>query len=370
MREITPEEIVASVESGKPLEVLDLRKPEQLGNGKVDLVAGRHFHNVPVAEYFGAPGRIRKELPKSVPIAVVCSRGNDSQKVAADLEQAGFDAYSLKGGIFAWMRGIVERELSPPPMLDRFVQYDRFGLGSLAYLLVSDGEALLVDPPRDFDPDLGGAKLVGVADTHCHADFISGSPALATKYGVPYYLGAQDNMYPYDGTPGKLDCTQVEFFKVGRATVRMVPTPGHTEGSVTYLISKTLALTGDFIFIASVGRPDLGGKVKEWTTVLWNSLAMAREEMVPGTLVFPAHYASDAERNADRTFGKPFGDLLESNEALRIANETEFTDWVLRKSRSFPERYKQIKAVNVGLKEVTPGEADTLEAGRNECALA
>ena len=47
MREITPEEIVASVESGKPLEVLDLRKPEQLGNGKVDLVARRHFHNVP-----------------------------------------------------------------------------------------------------------------------------------------------------------------------------------------------------------------------------------------------------------------------------------------------------------------------------------
>ncbi|MEM8884158.1 MAG: MBL fold metallo-hydrolase [Planctomycetota bacterium] len=369
MREITARELVDAVEGGRSFDVLDIRKPEQLASGKVDIVGPRAFHNVPVAEYFGAPGRARKHLPTARPIAVVCSRGNDSRKVAHDLDENGFEAYSLQGGILEWMRTEVARDLWTPPMLDRFVQYDRIGLGALAYLMVSDGEALVIDPPRDFEPDLGGAKLIGVADTHCHADYISGAPALARRHGVPYYLGEADNVFPYDGTPGRLDATQVAKIQLGRATVRMVPTPGHTEGSVTYFIDNAVALTGDFIFIDSVGRPDLGGKTEEWTGVLWKSLEEARRLTKPGVVVYPAHYASDAERNKDRTVARAFGELQESNAALRIPTETEFRDWVMSKSRAFPERYKTIKAVNVGLQEVTPEEADVLEAGRNECAL-
>ena len=104
--------------------------------------------------------------------------------------------------------------------------------------------------------------------------------------------------------------------------------------------------------------------------MLWRSLESARTTTLLGTHVYPAHYASDAERNKDRTIVKPVGELLETNEALRMANEKEFTEWVMSKSRTFPERYKRIKAVNVGLEVVTPEEADILEAGRNECALA
>ncbi len=64
-----------------------------------------------------------------------------------------------------------------------------------------------------------------------------------------------------------------------------------------------------------------------------------------------------------------FGRLLETNEALRFAERDDFVAWVRGKAASFPDAYRRIKAVNVGLLSVTEGEAEVLEVGRNECAL-
>ena len=374
--EISASGLAQALNAGQDIHVLDIRTPQQLQSGKVEVEPGS-FHNVPLDEFRLDADDHGLDLSPDHEYAVVCTRGNDSEKIAVYLNARGFRTSSMSGGMFAWMGVTVPRELPPPADFDRFVQFDRIGKGALAYLLVSDREALIVDPSRHLTDilesvDAAGAKVVAIADTHAHADYISGGPDLAARRNAPYYLHPADAVYPYDGTPGKIAFTPAEegtTIKVGRGTVSVLHTPGHTEGSVTYLAGD-VALTGDFIFIKTVGRPDLGEQTAAWTGVLFDSLERARRECPDTQRVCPAHYSDPAERNADGTFTRTFGELRASNEQLAMADRQTFTDWVAGRAGSFPEQYRRIKAINVGLElSVTDDEMNELEAGKNQCAL-
>ena len=214
--------------------------------------------------------------------------------------------------------------------------------------------------------------MIGVADTHAHADYISGGPGLARDLGVPYYLHPEDAVYPYDGTPGKIEFEAAEegrAIRVGRAEVKTVHTPGHTEGSVCYLLGDHVAFTGDFVFVNSVGRPDLGGKAEEWTQVLWRSLERVRKEWPHRIRIYPAHYSSAFERNADHSIGLAFEELFLTNSSLAIDDRDRFSEWVSSKTGSFPDAYRRIKGINVGLENPSEADMDELDAGRNQCAL-
>lgn len=374
--EITPLELARFLEGDDRIQILDVRAPARVAAGRVDTSPAHTFHNI-----VGSRVRARRSLDgigidPTIPTAVVCGHGNDSRVVAQHLNALGARARSVRGGMAAWMTLVLPRALSVPAGFDQMIQFDRVGKGALGYLLVSDGQALLIDPPRDASAYLGaveaaGATVVGLADTHVHADYISGAPTLARTLGVPYYLHPADMIYPYDGTPGRIPIHALadgDAIAVGRASVRVRHTPGHTEGSVTYLVDGA-AFTGDFLFVQSIGRPDLAGKTAEWTPRLWESIAAARAQWPVATMVFPAHYASDAERRPDRSVGARFGDLLQSNAALRIHDREAFLDWVRRHVAPFPDAYRRIKAVNVGLVTADDQQAEELEVGRNECAL-
>jgi glyoxylase-like metal-dependent hydrolase (beta-lactamase superfamily II) len=375
--EFTSAELAGILESGEPLQIMDVRAPEQVALGRIDLIPDARFHNVRGSELINHRDREATGLDPALPVAVVCGAGKDSRVLASHLGRMGLDARSLAGGMADWMRLAVPRTLDPPESLDRLIQFDRIGSGCLGYLLVSDGEALIVDPPlfsgaylREIEE--AEARLVGVADTHVHADYVSGGISLARGFGVPYYLHPADAVYPYDGTPGRLDFHAVsdgDVIRFGRASLSVVHTPGHTEGSVTYLLGDRLALTGDFIFVGSIGRPDLGGKEEQWAGLLWESLARAKADWSPGALVLPAHYSSERERRNDGCVGAEMETLLEENEAMGYDNPESFIPWILSSTAPFPEAYKKIKALNVGLAPIMSSEVEELEVGRNECAL-
>lgn len=375
--EMTPEEFVAAVEAGRDFQVLDVRAPQRLEAGRIEIVPESRFSNIRGSELLAHEDVHEAGLDPDVPLLVVCGLGNDSRRIASHFQESGYDAASLRGGMVAWMRTTLPRELEAPPGLDRLIQFDRLGIGALGYVLVSDGEALVVDPPRhpaDYVRAIAasGAKLVGVADTHAHADYISGSPELAGEHGVPYYLHPADGVYPYDGTEGKIRFQALrngETIKVGRVDVEVVHTPGHTEGSVTYRVGDHFALTGDFIFVKSVGRPDLGGKTEAWTGVLWSSLVDAKRSWPGDLAIYPAHYGSAAERRVDNSVGGKFEALCRDNEPLGIADADSFKAWVMARAGKFPAEYRRIKAINLGLETVDDVEAEELEAGKNECAL-
>jgi glyoxylase-like metal-dependent hydrolase (beta-lactamase superfamily II) len=375
--EISSAELASALETGDPIQVVDVRAPQRVQAGRIDLAPEDRFYNIVGSQLIRHTNLAPSGIDPAVPVAVVCGFGNDSRVLAYHLNRLGCDAKSLAGGMSAWMRLAVPRELAPPQSLDYLVQFDRLGKGALGYLLVSGGAALIIDPPRDVSDYLivledTGAKLVGVADTHIHADYISGAAALARQFGVPYYLHPADAVYPYDGTPGNIGFEPLGddyVIELGRCSLRVKHTPGHTEGSVTYLIDDAAAFTGDFLFIASIGRPDLAGKTAQWSEQLWRSVESIKGNWPPGIMIHPAHYASDHERCGDRSIGEPLGKLLTENAALALADRSGFVEWVTGRSSSFPENYRKIKAVNVGLLHVDEAQAEELEIGKNECAL-
>lgn len=372
--EIMPEELADLIEGGDPVQVLDVRAPHRLAAGSVE---AERFHNVRGSQVMGMSDPAEAGLDRELPVAVVCGHGNSSVPVTHHLRRLGYAARSLHGGVAAWMNLLRPRILSQPEGVDEFIQFDRVGKGSLGYLLISDGEALAVDPSRHWHAwrqaaEAEGARLIGTADTHVHADFISGSPALSAELGVPYYLHPADAVYPYDGTPGRLEFTSIDegdTIPVGRARLHVHHTPGHTEGSVSFRLGDDAILTGDFLFVGSIGRPDLAGKTEEWTGELWDSLEAARDGWPEEAVIYPAHYGSDDERNADLSVGRPLEDLLAANPTLSITSEEEFRAAVQSGLSTPPEVYPTIKAINVGLRGVTEDEAEVLEAGKNECAL-
>ena len=375
--EITPEELIREIETGDSIQVLDVRAPHRLESGHIDLVPEDRFFNMASSKIVALDDVAEVGIDKDRPVVVVCGHGNSSRHIATFLEERGYHARSVRGGMAAWMNSAYVRPLPAPTGFDHLMQYDRVGKGSLAYLLISDGKALVIDPARNWQTYADGAanlgaNIVAVADTHVHADYISGASDMAKSLNVPYYLHPEDNRHVYEGTPGKLDITPVSDgmrIEIGNGAITAFHTPGHTLGSTTFLVSETAAFTGDFLFITSIGRPDLGGRVDPWSAILWKSVVRAKETFPADIMIYPAHYSSDSERHNNRSIGATFGAICQSNAPLQVQTEEAFTGWVKSHVSSFPEAYRKIKVINVGLLDVTPEEAEELEVGKSECAV-
>ena len=375
--QIPPQELAERLDRGESVQVLDVRAPDKVAQGRVAIGPELDFHALPNSKIFTLPDVRELHLDAARPVAVICGHGNSSKQATAFLRERGYDAYSVTGGMAAWETVYVARRLSPTPSLAHVVQLDRVGKGALSYVLVSDGDAVIVDPGRHiarYDALLAelGATPAAVVDTHLHADYLSGARAAAAHWGVPYFLHADDAVSPYDGTPGRLayqPLTDGDTIAFGRATLRAAHVPGHTLGSIALLADDGLALTGDFLFVQSVGRPDLAGKAEAWAKLLWHSLERARTGWPGDLLILPAHYASEAERRADRAIAARFDVIAATNPAAAIQDEHAFLQWIADHQTSFPDAYRRIKEANLGLVDVLDADAEVLESGPNHCAV-
>lgn len=132
----------------------------------------------------------------------------------------------------------------------------------------STKEAIVIDPKRDIDTYLkiakiNNLKITKVAETHIHADFLSGSRELATVTGAELLLsdeGGTDWQYDFQ----HIGLKDGSIISIGQIELKVMHTPGHTPESITYLVKDTKvsttpqrAITGDFVFVGDVGRPDL-----------------------------------------------------------------------------------------------------------------
>jgi glyoxylase-like metal-dependent hydrolase (beta-lactamase superfamily II) len=155
----------------------------------------------------------------------------------------------------------------------------------------------------------------------------------------------------------------------GRAALRVAHVPGHTLGSVTLLSDDGLALSGDFLLLQSLGRPDLGGQREAWARLLWQSLERARREWPGDLLVLPAHYGGERERRGDRSVAARLDVIVATNEAAALPDEGALLAWVARHTPPPPESYRTIKLANLGLLDPSEAELEQLEVGPNQCAL-
>ncbi len=201
-------------------------------------------------------------------------------------------------------------------------------LAEAAYYIESEGEAVIIDPLRETEPYIEklkqeGAKLKYIFETHFHADFVSGHLDLAEKTGAKIVYGpnASTAYEIYQAEDG-------EELKVGKLTVKVLHTPGHTMESTTYLLKnehgKDYAIfTGDTLFLGDVGRPDLAIKQGEITKedlagFLYDSLREKIISLADDVIVYPGHGAGSAcGKNLSTDTWGYLGDQKKTNYALR-----------------------------------------------------
>ncbi|MEM1331535.1 MAG: MBL fold metallo-hydrolase [Planctomycetota bacterium] len=255
--------------------------------------------------------------------------------------------------------------------------YDE-SLAQAAYLIgcQKSGEAIVIDPERDVDRYLSlaaanGLRLVAVAETHIHADFVSGARELAERVGAHVYVsdeGDDDWKYGWLGEKqgdGGYDHTLLhdgDVFRVGNIELRAVHTPGHTPEHLVYMVTDLGGgadlpvgmVSGDFVFVGDLGRPDLletaagyAGAMRPSAERLFHSVRKLND--VPDFVqIWPGHGAGSA-------CGKALGGVPTStvgyerrfSPALKAASDRDrFVDFILAGQPEPPLYFAHMKRIN------------------------
>src|SRR5918999_212009 len=252
-------------------------------------------------------------------------------------------------------------------LLQRF--YDD-KLAQASYLLGCEvsREALVVDPNRDAEQYVRAAKaaemrITHVAETHIHADFVSGSRELVRRTGARLYLSAEgddDWRYLYAEQDGATLLKDGDTFDVGTVRVKAWHTPGHTPEHLAFFATDTDAadrpmgiFTGDFVFVGDVGRPDLleraarvAGTMESAARTLFAALQEFKR-LQDYLQVWPGHGAGSAcGKSLSAMPQSTVGYELRFNWALAVAKEDEFVRLVLAGQPDPPKYFAEMKRVN------------------------
>jgi glyoxylase-like metal-dependent hydrolase (beta-lactamase superfamily II)/rhodanese-related sulfurtransferase len=366
--------------------ILDVRNEDDFDRWRVEGRAGLNILNLPYFEFVEdeetSLDKLAKHVSTEEKILVVCAKEGSAQFVAEILRDNGYSVSYLKEGITSWgdlydVRDVVDGKYG------RIIQIARPARGDLSFVLISDGQAVIVDPLRHIGYYLNvineaGASLTHIFDTHAHADHISGGPALKAATGANYYMHPYDAIHPLDMLPATISYNYLhdgQTFRVGQMTVKTIWFPGHTLGQVNYLATtpdgKRYLFTGDGIFLQSFGRPDLGGQGERWTPVLYESMFhRLPPHLTDDTLILPAHFSRQDEDGGNGIFAETYATVKNQNVALMPRSLEEFTGYVLGSLPHFPKEYVEIKRVNAGLSQPDEAAASELELGKNICALS
>lgn len=228
------------------------------------------------------------------------------------------------------------------------------GLGHSSYLVdLGDGSALVVDPPRlparlDAAAAARGLKIAYTADTHSHADYVSGSPELGAR-GVEFLAskGANLEVAHHDVEPGD------EIGLTDALSLRAIPTPGHTPDHLAYLLcehGEPIALfSGGSLMVGTVGRTDLlgPGRREDLARRLYRALRDEILNLPDGLAVYPTHGAGSfcsAPGATERT--TTIGHERRTNPFLQASDEDTFVELLLAGSGTFPTNFSRLPEVN------------------------
>lgn len=368
---MTAKQITEKVLFKEPLFILDVRNETDFNDWKIE---GQNFEylNVPYFELIDGIEPIQDKLPKDKEILVVCAKEGSSMMVAEFLDEAGISSSYLEGGMKSWSE-FLHKTLVYEDQDISVYQFVRVGKGCLSYMVVSDGEALIVDPSRFVEQyesaaEEAGATIKHIVDSHLHADHISGGKLLAEKTAADYYLMKSEGA-TFDFKP--LENHEKIHFKDVTVEVLAVKTPGHTPGSVSFFVNNKLLFSGDTIFVSGLGRPDLGNKVSEWAKDLYNTVYTKVRDIADDVIVLPGHYANlDEEINVAGFIGDTLGNIRKRNEKMFNSSEQEFLEQVEKSASSVkPPNFEEIVSINRGVQAADAEKMQELEIGPNRCAV-
>jgi len=235
-----------------------------------------------------------------------------------------------------------------------FTQIYSPGLAHCSYILGNGNECVVVDPARDISPYLEqakewGMKIVGILETHLHADFISGHMDLQKETGATIYAPSTANCtFPHKALEDD------EEFSLAGFKFKLWETPGHTPDCAVYLVTDldrdsepVLAFTGDTLLIGDVGRPDLFPDKKEKLAAdLFESIK--RLKTLPDHIeVYPAHgMGSLCGRDLSAKLASTIGTEKRANYALQYEDLEEFKKGILEGMPDAPDHFARCSEIN------------------------
>jgi hydroxyacylglutathione hydrolase len=239
-------------------------------------------------------------------------------------------------------------------------QFEVAGLAQYSYVVSSEGEAIVIDPMRDFDrytkyAEEQGLAIKYVTETHIHADFASGALALAEATGAELALSFYDQE-PYSYSMAHHAMRDGDALRIDKLRLVALHTPGHTPEHLSFAlfdedrnVSQPIALfSGDFLFVGSLGRPDLLGEEakQELAHDLYRSLHQRIGFLPDGVQVYPGHGAgslcgSGMSERAESTLG-----YERLSQPLFKLDEDAFVHEILASVPPMPSYYTRMKALN------------------------
>ena len=274
---------------------------------------------------------------------------------------------------------------------------DRFetpGLAQYAYIISSEGHSVVVDPIRDTDRYLGflkerGFNLSAIVETHIHADFASGARALAEATGAELALSGYDEGEHYQYSMPHRSLRDGDSLQVGTVRVEALHTPGHTPEHLSFVVydtvrsaSEPLAIfSGDFLFVGSVGRPDLLGDEAKVGLAheLFKSMHVRLKSIPDSVQVYPGHGAGSLCGTGMSERGESTLGYERRTNHLFTLTEEAFVAEILGSVPPMPTYYPRMKELNArgaeafdskpGGTALSPAEVEVLAAERDVMVL-
>ncbi|MDQ0177130.1 MBL fold metallo-hydrolase [Bacillus chungangensis] len=369
---MTAKEVTKKVINKESFFILDIRNEDAFHDWKVE-GENIQYLNVPYFDLLDGVEEILPQLPQGKEILVICAKEGSSIMIANMLSEEGLNVSYLEGGMEAWSEYLEPVKVGDLKNGGELYQFVRIGKGCLSYMVVSHGEAALIDVTRmtdvytKFAQEIG-ATITHVFDTHLHADHISGGRKIAEATNATYWLPPKDAQdVTFDFQPLEED----QHITIGNTTIQIQPlySPGHTIGSTSFIVDESYLLSGDILFIDSIGRPDLAGLAEDWVEDLRETLYTRYKKLSDDLIVLPAHFMITEELNDDGSVSEKLGTLFEKNHGLKIEDEAAFREMVTSNLPPQPNAYQEIRQTNMG--KLTPDEEQQreMEIGPNRCAV-
>ena len=370
---MTAKELARIVVNKEELFILDVRNESDFKDWKIE-GEGIEVLNIPYFDLLDGVDAVLDQIPDGKRVLVVCAKEGSSQFIAEQIVEAGrSNIFYLEGGMKSWSEHLEPVRIGDLTDGGSIYQFVRLGKGCLSYMIISNGEAVIVDTLRmtdvyeDFAKEQH-VKIKHTLDTHLHADHISGGRLLAEKVGATYWLP------PKDATEVVFNYAMLEegqTLTVGNTKINIQPvySPGHTIGSTSLIVDDRYLLTGDILFMESIGRPDLVGKAEDWVGDLRTTLYHRYKELSNDLIVLPAHFAKLSELGERGQVSGRLADLYVNNPGLNIPNEADFRDKVTNHLPPQPNAYQEIRQTNMGKIQPSDEEQREMEIGPNRCAI-
>lgn len=366
---ISPKEVKDKINSGSNgFMLVDIREEREFADWNIKSAVNLPINSLIAEGNYPAIKEQLKTLPKDKQIVTICARGINSQVASSILRDMDYDAYALEKGMKGWNENFDIHKLDFSGFT--VIQFNRIGKGCLSYIVFDNGtkEAAVFEPAVFIDEyedyiSANKLKVKYVIDTHSHADHFSGGMELAQKLNTSYYINAidVDNGFEFKSLQGVKEIT------LGTTRFELISTPGHTDGSLSFLINNEALICGDLLLLESPGRPDLA-RTKEATIkgaeILFDTLQHLLPKLSDDVTILPSHFT----KVEIRPVAMKLGELKASSKPLTINDKKEFIDYITSNIPMTPPNYETIKKFNKAGVVIPVDYAEELEIGPNRCA--